>query len=287
MTASPLPRPTLSRRTFIVDLGRGAFALALVSLAGCAGAVGSLAPSGSNPPGGSSSASPAATSGGSSPPASASAPQGSAPFGGGKTYGKADGDLAWKRADMGFVSAYLLVRAGEATLVDTGVSGRADDIEAVVKAAGLTWGNVAHVILTHSHNDHVGSAAEVLKRASNATGYAGAADIRDISGMPRPLVAVGEGDRVMGLRVVTAPGHTPGQVVVHDPIARLLVAGDSMGTSAGKPILPSAPFTPDMAEAKRSIAKLGALGFETLLVGHGEPITSGAAALVAELGRAG
>lgn len=185
------------------------------------------------------------------------------------------------------MSAYLLVRAGEATLVDTGVSGRADEIEAVVKAANLTWSNVAHVVLTHSHGDHVGSAAELLKRATGATGYAGAADIPAISGMPRPLVAVAEGDRVMGLRVVTAPGHTPGQVVVFDPVAKLLVAGDAMGTNGGKPILPGAQYTADMAEAKRSIAKLGALGFETLLVGHGDPITSGAAALVAELGRAG
>jgi hypothetical protein len=31
------------------------------------------------------------------------------------------------------------------------------------------------------------------------------------------------------------------------------------------------------------VAKLGALRFETLLVGHGEPITSGASGLVAAL----
>ncbi len=42
-----------------------------------------------------------------------------------------------------------------------------------------------------------------------------------------------------------------------------------------------------MDEAKRSIVKLGTLSFETLLVGHGDPIESGASALVAELGAAG
>ena len=42
-----------------------------------------------------------------------------------------------------------------------------------------------------------------------------------------------------------------------------------------------------MDEAKRSIVKLGGLTFETLLVGHGDPIERGAAALVAELGAAG
>ena len=36
--------------------------------------------------------------------------------------------------------------------------------------------------------------------------------------------------------------------------------------------------------ALEAIVKLGGLTFETLLVGHGEPIESGASALVAELG---
>jgi glyoxylase-like metal-dependent hydrolase (beta-lactamase superfamily II) len=63
--------------------------------------------------------------------------------------------------------------------------------------------------------------------------------------------------------------------------------GDAMGTSNGAPSLPGAQFTADMEQAKASILKLGNLAFETLLVGHGEPIESGAAALVAELGAGG
>jgi len=39
-----------------------------------------------------------------------------------------------------------------------------------------------------------------------------------------------------------------------------------------------------MNEAKASVAKLGRLTFETLLVGHGDPISSGASAQVAALG---
>jgi hypothetical protein len=42
-------------------------------------------------------------------------------------------------------------------------------------------------------------------------------------------------------------------------------------------------FTDDETAALASVAKLGALSFETLLVGHGDPITSGASALVAAL----
>ena len=49
------------------------------------------------------------------------------------------------------------------------------------------------------------------------------------------------------------------------------------------PSLPSPQFTDDMDEAPASVAKLGRLTFETLLVGHGDPIESGASAMVAEL----
>lgn len=69
-----------------------------------------------------------------------------------------------------------------------------------------------------------------------------------------------------------------------DPGAGVLVAGDAMGTDAGKPILPGAGSTESMPLAKEPIAKLGRLPFETLLVGRGNPIESVAAALVAQPG---
>jgi glyoxylase-like metal-dependent hydrolase (beta-lactamase superfamily II) len=64
----------------------------------------------------------------------------------------------------------------------------------------------------------------------------------------------------------------------------VLVAGDALRTDGGRPTLPGAQFTADMDEAVRSVVKLGSLAFETLLVGHGDPIEAGAAALVADLG---
>lgn len=61
----------------------------------------------------------------------------------------------------------------------------------------------------------------------------------------------------------------------------------AMGTAGGRPTLPGTQFTANMEQARQSVVKLGAPAFETLLVGHGDPITSGASALVAELGKAG
>jgi glyoxylase-like metal-dependent hydrolase (beta-lactamase superfamily II) len=188
--------------------------------------------------------------------------------------------------NLGFVSAYILVRGGEAALVDTGVANSADAIERALGGVGLGMDDVAHLILTHHHNDHAGSAADVLRRSPSAAAYAGVEDIGSIS-VPRPLRAVADGERVFDLQIVTTPGHTAGSISVFGPVARVLVAGDAMGISGGRPTLPGAQFTVNMMQAKQSIAKLGALSFDTLLVGHGDPITSGASGLVAELGRAG
>ena len=141
------------------------------------------------------------------------------------------------------------------------------------------------MILTHHHGDHAGSAADVMERSA-AAGYAGAEDIPAIT-VPRPLTAVGDGDEVFGLRIVTTPGHTAGSICVLDPVGGILVAGDALGTDGGRPSLPGAQFTADMSQAKQSIVKLGGLTFETLLVGHGAPIEEGAAQAVAELGAAG
>jgi glyoxylase-like metal-dependent hydrolase (beta-lactamase superfamily II) len=270
-------RPVIARRTFLADMGRGAFAIAIVGLVGCSPS--NLA---TFTPG------PAATPAGASPdPATPApttdpgAPDGSSP----PASGGGDG-VAWTRVNLGFVSAYLLVRGGEAALVDTGVAGSAGAIGDALGAIGLGWDAVGHVVLTHHHGDHQGSLGEVIGLAPTAMAYAGAEDVPSISGAPS-VTAVGDGDTVFGLQVVRTPGHTAGSISVLDPVAGVLVVGDALRVEGGKPTLPGAQFTADMDEARRSIVKLGALAFDTLLPGHGDAIDSGAAALVAELGAAG
>ena len=263
----------IDRRTFIADLGRGAFALAVVSVAACSpGTLASARPSPAQ-----ASASPQGSPPGGSEP-SASAAAGSPPSGN----PPARDGLTWQRVDLGFVSAYVLVRGGQAVVVDTGVGGSSGAIEDALVAAGLDWSAVGDLILTHRHNDHVGSAAEIMEAAPDAAAYAGAEDISAIKS-PRPLTPVGDGDRVFDLQIVTTPGHTPGSISVFDSVGGLLVAGDALRTEGGKPTLPGAQFTEDMDEARRSISKLAELGFEMLLVGHGDPIENGASAAVAEL----
>lgn len=186
-------------------------------------------------------------------------------------------DLQWERVNLGFVSAYVLARNGEAAIVDTGTEGSADSIETSLSILGLGWEDVGHVIVTHLHGDHAGSMLDVMERASTATGYAGAADIPGID-TPRPLVAVADGDNVFDLRIIATPGHTPGHVSVLDPVAGVLVAGDAV---VGSPLQgPSDRFSADIALANASVGELARFDYETILFGHGDPVlTDGSAAM--------
>jgi glyoxylase-like metal-dependent hydrolase (beta-lactamase superfamily II) len=273
--AAPISRVPITRRTVLIDLGRGAVALAVFGIAACAPAStpgGSAAASSPSSP--STEPSVASSSSGSASPEPSAVPSASA---------SASGEgFDWRRVDLGFVSAYILARDGEAALVDTGVAGSADAIEGSLGSIGLDWGALGHVIVTHLHGDHAGSTSDVMAAAPEAQGYAGQADIPGITA-PRPLTAVADGDEIMGLRIVATPGHTPGHIAVLDPIGGILVAGDALNTANGAASGPNPGFTADMATANASVKTLAGLRFETLLVGHGEPIESGASASVAAL----
>lgn len=128
------------------------------------------------------------------------------------------------RVDLGFVSAYVLVRGSEAAVIDTGVSGSEDTIEAALRTVDLGWEAVSNVILTHHHPDHAGSMPAVLRAAVAATGYIGEGDLDNVSG-PRELLGLRDGDEVFGLTVIGSPGHTAGHISLLDPVASVLIAG--------------------------------------------------------------
>ena len=175
-----------------------------------------------------------------------------------------------------------MVRGGEAAVVDTGLQNSEPDIEAGLASLSLSWGAVGHVILTHRHPDHQGSLPAVLTLAADATGYAGAGDLDAITS-PRPLVPVGDGDKVFDLEIIETPGHTPGHLSVLSPDASLLIAGDALNGSNGGVIGADPRFTPDMATANLSVKKLAGYQFDTVVFGHGEPVEGNAASLVGEL----
>lgn len=189
----------------------------------------------------------------------------------------------WIAVDLGSVYAYVVFHEGEATIIDTGAAGSADDIEAVLTAPDIVgWDDVGHVVLTHSHPDHAGSIATVLERATAATGYIGTGDLDAVTSS-RPLTAVGDGDTIMGLDVIDTPGHTPGHICLLDRGLSVLFAGDALRGANGAVAGPNPRFTADLAAATGSIARLASLSFDTVVFGHGDPVVTDAAAQVAAL----
>lgn len=234
----------LSRRTFLTDLGKGVLGVALLGTAGCGRSDDpTVAPTAATP--------------------------------GNQTDDGAGAELTIRRVDLGFVSAYVLVRGNEAAVVDTGEEGSAPEIGSALDAAGLGWPDVKHLILTHAHPDHIGSVEAVLGNAATATPYAGADDIAEISA-PRDVTAVGDGDDVFGMQVLSTPGHTPGHISIFDPVGSVLVAGDALFNQDGLS-RPPERFNADQAQTDESIRKLTAIDIDRIVFGHGDPIDEGAA----------
>lgn len=256
-----------TRRAFIADLGKGV--AGAVVLTSCVETVTDRAA----PPTPPTSADVTATSAG---PASTTT-DGAAPS------TATDSTVSWARADLGFVSAYVLVRNGEAAIVDTGVAGSEPAIADALRTLGVTWSDVGHVIVTHEHGDHTGSLRAVLEAAGGATGYAAAPDIGNIE-TPRPLQEVVDGDTVFGLTIIATPGHTAGHIAVLDP-GRLLLTGDAINNTDGL-TGPNPQFSSDMVTAIASARLLGTFDYQVALFGHGAPIETDASSQVAEMAEA-
>ena len=278
----------LERRAFIAQLGKGVLGIAILGGAAACGdgevstttaaAATSAGPTSAGPTSaGPTSTQPAPTTTGAS--GTTAAPTTAAPA---TTVGSGS-EISVERVNLGNVSAYILVRGTEAAIVDTGNPGSEDAIESSLVAVGLSWVDVGHVILTHLHGDHIGSVGAVMTAATEAAGYAGAADIARIDA-PRALTPVATGDTVFGLDIVSTPGHTPGHISVFDPESRSLIAGDALnGAGSGMPADagiagPNPQYTPDMELAFASLVDLAALAPNAVFFGHGEPLLQDAAA---------
>ena len=75
-----------------------------------------------------------------------------------------------------------------------------------------------------------------------------------------------------GVQPVPAPGHTPGHTAFLLADRGVLLAGDAVANILTLRPSPR-PVTTDLTAARRSIAALAGLRFDTLAMGHGPPIT--------------
>ncbi|MEM7273636.1 MAG: MBL fold metallo-hydrolase [Actinomycetota bacterium] len=270
-----------TRRAFLGDVGRGAVALALFTpiVAACSSdgedSAGDGAATGTAGTGGDTAGEQSTTT---------------AAAGTTTTATGTAGELRWGQANLGFVSAYVLARGDRAAIVDTGTAGSADAIGQTLQDLGLRYADVDHVVLTHHHGDHAGSINEVLAAAGSATVYAGAEDLARLTiapggnaADPDTIVALDGGEDVFGFEMLATPGHTAGHMAVIDHAAGLLVAGDAIFTDGGAVIEGPERFFEDVERSRDTIRSLADLSYNTLLVGNGAPIESGADAAVAVL----
>jgi glyoxylase-like metal-dependent hydrolase (beta-lactamase superfamily II) len=190
-------------------------------------------------------------------------------------------------------NVYLVVNGGDLTVIDTGTPGNAQKIIDYVWRLGYRPADVKNIVITHYHRDHTGSMKE-LKDITKARVAASRQEAGFVSGrepLPPPKdpsfrtdlafdpvdvdVVLDEGDKIADLTVFLTPGHTPGSIMLLDERRKVLFAGDTLGCDGMRVSEAPDVYSMDMEQMRRSIAKVSALRFETVLPGHGQPLRAG------------
>ncbi|RYC29686.1 MBL fold metallo-hydrolase [Lichenibacterium minor] len=206
---------------------------------------------------------------------------------------------------LGNANAVLLDAGSDLVLIDAGFPDKVDRVIDAVGKLGRKPHDLKHLVFTHGHPDHIGSAAAIV-RATGARTYMHAADVplAESGGPFRPMTPgrgllpsiafrivwkpnepmepfhidqhIADGETLPlagGLRVVHLPGHCAGQVGFVWQGKRLLIAGDVFMNIFG---LSDPVGFEDEAEGRRSQRKLADLAPETVCFGHGKAIIEGA-----------
>ena len=156
------------------------------------------------------------------------------------------------------------------------VEASAADLEEIVRA------HPTRVLLTN--RNHVRAANRVRERtgARVAIHPADAPYARSQGAVIDDELRVGE--RAGPLSVVAMPGKSPGEVTLHWPERRILIVGDAViGNPPGRCGLLREQVMDDPPRLRESVRNLLAIDFETLLVGDGVSIMSGARERLREL----
>ena len=204
---------------------------------------------------------------------------------------------------LGAVNVFLVQDGAELVVVDTGYANSEGEILAAVQALGYQPTAVKHILITHCHPDHAGSLA-ALQTATGAAVWMHHADAEVVRGKvamvlstPAPgllnqilyrifikgvpaYVAPAEianevvdGQRLPlagGIRAIHAPGHSAGHLAfLLERDGGLLFAADACSNVG---LLNYSIVYDDLAEGKRSLAKLAKVSCHTICFGHGQPL---------------
>lgn len=187
-----------------------------------------------------------------------------------------------------FVYAYLIY-GEEVCLIDSGIAHSERIIASYLQKTGRAINDIRLLVLTHSHPDHIGSAA-AIKRLSGCTVAAHAAErawMQDIGLQEKERPVPGFHSLVGGsiavdqvledrdilnldggpaLQILHTPGHSAGSISLWLKQDRALFTADAV------PVFADMPIYQDFEQSLRSIERLAALGgFEVLLSAWDDP----------------
>jgi glyoxylase-like metal-dependent hydrolase (beta-lactamase superfamily II) len=202
---------------------------------------------------------------------------------------------------MGMANAFLIEADDGLTLIDAGFPGKEAAVFAAIRGLGRSPDQLKHLIFTHGHPDHVGSAAAIA-RETGARTYMQPLDIpiAESGGPFRPMrAAPGLLRRVMcnlffdpdermepvaidqpltpgeilpiagGIEVIHTPGHCAGHVALLWRPGRMLFAGDVYMNLMG---LGDPVGFESLTEGRASQRRLASLSCNAAGFGHGAPI---------------
>lgn len=216
---------------------------------------------------------------------------------------------------LGFVNVFL-IDLGELTLIDTGTPGSAKAIMDGIRAAGCQPNDLKHILISHLHVDHVGSAkalqaatgAQVHMHPADAQAVAAGQTMREVRPSPgllnrlmvsvmkrapnsnlveaphiEPMLEDGQVlDFAGNLRVIHAPGHTAGHLVFLLPQAGARAGVECCAVLfAGDTCSNMTRFGPSILyesyeEGRRTLRKLADQPFDTAVFSHGRPMRDAA-----------
>jgi len=196
------------------------------------------------------------------------------------------------------VNCYFVEEEDELTLIDTALP---YSYKNILDAAKKINKQITRILLTHAHNDHVGSLDALKERLPHVPVYISRRDSLLLKGevglepdepntpirggVPKkistiPDILLEDGVQVGSLLTITVPGHTPGSLAFFDTRNNALIAGDALQTRGGIAVSgqlnPWFPF-PAMVTWNKEIAlnsakKLLDLHPSILATGHGKMI---------------
>lgn len=206
------------------------------------------------------------------------------------------------------VASYLVDAPEGITLIDAGLPGHWRNLQRKLAELGRPLSDIKGLILTHGDSDHIGF-AERLRREHGVTVFVHGADAVRARTGDKPKTPMGPSRlgpmfsfaaysiRKNGMRthylqevtevadgdvldlpgspvVIGVPGHSPGSIAVHVPLADAVFVGDALTTRhvlTGRDGAQPAPFTDEPAEALASLDRLAEVEASWVLPGHGAP----------------